>query len=149
MNAIFTPRVSLELYAEPFVSSGRYERPKELAAPRTFDFLEYGADVGTMSRTAAGGYLVDPDGAGPARSFELPSRDFNFRSFQGNAVFRWEWRAGSTLFLVWQQSRSLRLLADSPSATVGDFEFGRDAGALFRIQPDNIFMVKMNYWLNP
>ena len=149
VNAIFTPRISLELYVEPFLSSGRYENPKELSAPRTFDFLEYGADLGTMTRTAAGGYRIDPDGAGPAQPFELASRDFNFRSLQGNVVFRWEWRPGSTLFLVWQQSRAARVIAEGAESRLGSFDFTRDADALFRIRPDNIFMVKMNYWLNP
>ena len=148
-NALFTADMSLEFYLEPFLSTGRYERPKELAAPRTFEFNEYGSDVGTMSRTAGGAYRVDPDGPGPAGSFDVSNRSFNFRSLQGNAVFRWEWRPGSTLFLVWQQSRSARLLPTSPDDRVGDFEFGHDARELFKIRPDNVFQIKVNYWLNP
>ncbi len=149
LNALFTPNVSLELYLEPFLSSGRYERPKELAAPRTFEFNEYGSDVGTMSRTANGGYRIDPDGAGPVTSFDVSNKNFNFRTLQANAVFRWEWRPGSTLFLVWQQSRSARLLPTSADDRVGDFDFGHDARELFKIHPDNVFQIKVNYWLNP
>ena len=149
LNATLTPEISFEVYAQPFISSARYDRLKELAAPRTFEFSQYGADIGTLDQTASGSYLVDPDGAGPAKPFELGNRDFNFRSLRGNAVFRWEWRAGSTLFLVWQQNRSARLVPDSPQADVGTFEFGRDARALFGIDPDNIFLIKVSYWLNP
>ncbi|MSR36894.1 MAG: hypothetical protein EXR95_09710 [Gemmatimonadetes bacterium] len=149
LNATLTPLVSFEVYAQPFISSARYERLKELAAGRTFDFSEYGTGVGTLSQTSTGSYTIDPDGVGPAKAFGLSNRDFNFRSLRGNAVFRWEWRAGSTLFLVWQQNRSGRLVPEEPGADVGAFDFGRDARALFDIRADNIFLIKLSYWLNP
>jgi hypothetical protein len=57
-------------------------------------------------------------------------------------VLRWEWRRGSTMYLAWQQSRST-------TEGIGDFAFSRDSRALFRTRPDNIFVVKMNFWLNP
>ena len=41
-----------------------------------------------------------------AAAFTLPNRDFDVRSFRSNAVLRWEWRPGSTLFVVWQQNRA-------------------------------------------
>ena len=84
-----------------------------------------------------------------ARSFDfapypgtLPSQDFNLRSLRGNSVLRWEWREGSTLYVAWQQSRS-------DEAEYGDFDFRRDGRRLFDIRPDNIFVVKMSYWLTP
>jgi hypothetical protein len=72
----------------------------------------------------------------------VPDRDFNVRSLRGNTVLRWEWRPGSTLYVAWQQSRQ-------DVDPVGDFSFGRDRRALFATRPDNIFLVKINYWLNP
>ncbi len=57
-------------------------------------------------------------------------------------MLRWEWRPGSTLYLVWQQERADRV-------AVGDFDFGRDRAALFRAEPENVFQVKVNYWLSP
>ncbi len=84
-------------------------------------------------------YTVDPDGAGPAESFSFDKPDFNLRSLRGNAVLRWEFRPGSTLFLVWTQSRS-------DEAPVGDFKFRRDVRALFEADADNIFLLKINYW---
>jgi hypothetical protein len=68
------------------------------------------------------------------------NRDFNFRSLRGNAVMRWEYRPGSTVFLVWTQNRS----SEDP---VGDFQFRRDRQALFDARPDNVFLVKVNYWI--
>jgi hypothetical protein len=153
INITLSPRVTIEIYAQPLVSSGDYRALKELAAPRTFDFNTFGVDAGTISETNGGrGFRVDPDGAGPANGFNLTNRDFNVRELRSNAVFRWEWRPGSTLFLVWQQTRSGEFVGsdpDSPLDRVGNFEFGRDAGDLFNLHPDNVLMIKASYWLNP
>ncbi|MSR21982.1 MAG: hypothetical protein EXR92_00240 [Gemmatimonadetes bacterium] len=152
VNATLTPEMSFELYVQPFISSADYLGLKELRAPRAADFLEYGEDVGTIAPGDPGKFRIDPDGSGPARTFQVSDKDFNLRSLRGNAVFRWEWRAGSTLFLVWQQTRSGNVESfdpEHPERPVGDFAFGREARELFRVRPDNIFVVKMSYWLNP
>jgi hypothetical protein len=150
VNVTFAPNLTFELYAQPFISSGDYLALKQLAAPRTFDFLLYGEDAGTITRGTDGRYQIDPDGTGTG-TFFVSDRDFNFRSLLGNAVLRWEWRPGSTLFLVWQQTRSERLTpgAGDSEGAFGRFDLGPDARDLFRIQPDNIFMIKVSYWLNP
>ncbi len=115
-NLTFTPRLTLETYVQPLISSADYGPTKQLVAPKTFDFVPY---------TAA-----------------TPDLDFNLRSLRGNAVLRWEWRQGSTLYVAWQQHRA-------DMAPYGDFALARDRRALFRASPDDIFVVKVNYWLNP
>ena len=151
LNVTFTPTLSLEIYAQPFLSSGAYADPKELRARGTFDFLTYGEDVGKAEHHD-GSVEIDPDAGGPAGAFTVEDLDFNFRSLLGNAVLRWEWRPGSTLFLVWQQSRTGRIrrsgIGGSGPGGIGDFDLGRDSEELFRIRPDNIFLVKVNYWFN-
>jgi hypothetical protein len=150
VNVTITPDVSLQLYAEPFISVGDYEGLKEFARPGAFDFARYG-DIGTVSQDATG-YTIDPDGAGPAVSFGAPNRDFSYRSLLGNAVLRWEWREGSTLYLVWQQRRIDSLTDRGPDGTydwVGSFDLGRDVGDMFSKSADNIFAIKINYWINP
>jgi hypothetical protein len=82
---------------------------------------------------------VDFDADGLA-DYSFADRDFNFRSLIGNAVLRWEYRPGSTIFFVWQRQQS-------QSVALGDFDLGRDTGALFGLPADNRFIVKMNYWL--
>ncbi|MBM4184243.1 MAG: carbohydrate binding family 9 domain-containing protein [Gemmatimonadetes bacterium] len=149
VNLTFTRRLSLEVYMQPFLSSGDYGPLGELAAPRTFDFLRYGSDSGTISRGTDGRYTIDPVGDA-VQTFTIADRDFNVRSLIGNAVLRWEWRPGSTLYLVWQQLRSERPTSTGFSeGTYGGFEFGRDAERLLRIKPANTFMIKVSYWLNP
>lgn len=136
----FTPTLSLQLYAQPLVASGGYADFKELRAPRTFDFDVYGRDRGSIA-FADGVYQIDPDGnSGTANSIAIGDPKFNFRSLRGNAVLRWEYRPGSTLFFVWQQQRT-------GEESLGDFRFGRDYGALFRQRPDNVFTIKATYWL--
>jgi hypothetical protein len=120
LNVTFTPRLSLETFLQPFISTGDFGPLAELVAPKSYAFVE----------------RPDLEDAGP-------DPDFNFRSLRGNAVLRWEWRPGSTLFLAWQQVRS------DYAQGIGDFDLGRDRTALFDAQPDNIFVFKINYWLTP
>jgi hypothetical protein len=152
VNVTFTPALSLELYAQPFFSTNDYGALKELAAPRTYDFLVYGKDVGTITREGGARSRVDPDGGGPAPSFRVDDRDFNLNSLRGNAVMRWEWRPGSTLFLVWQQDRSGRLAAleaEQLGRELGTFDFGQNVEDLFDARPINVLVFKVSYWLNP
>ncbi|MEP7325759.1 MAG: DUF5916 domain-containing protein [Gemmatimonadota bacterium] len=139
LNWIFNPRLSLELYAQPLIASGDYFHFKELAAPRTYDFNVYGRNGSTFDRT---NYIADPDGAGPAAPIAVGNPDFNFRSLRGNAVLRWEYLPGSTLFLVWTQSRS-------DNENVGEFGFNHSMDRLLRAKADNIFAIKVTYWWSP
>ncbi len=79
LNVTFTPRLSLETYVQPLLSSADYGAPEQLVARRTYDFTSYTSPV--------------------------PNRDFNLRSLRGSSVLRWEWRPGSTLYVAWQQQR--------------------------------------------
>jgi hypothetical protein len=136
-NWTFTPDLTLQLYAQPFVTAGRYSGYKEFVAPGTYDFDVYGVDKGAIEE-GDGEFLIEPGDGGEAFAFDDP--DFNFRSLRGSAVVRWEYRPGSTLFFVWQQQR------DGVEA-FGDFDFGRDFGAVFREDVQNIFLIKATYWL--
>jgi hypothetical protein len=142
----FTPTSSLELYVQPFIATGAYSDFKEFDAPRQSRKSIYGVDKGTITairdaRSEITDYTIDPDAGGPAAAFTIGNPDFNFRSLRGNAVYRWEYRPGSTLFVVWTQSR------EDYVQHLGTFDFNRDRGALFATHPDNIFLVKVNYWL--
>jgi hypothetical protein len=86
--------------------------------------------------------VVDPDGGGPAESHEIDDPNFSLASLRGNAVLRWEYSPGSTLFLVWTQNRS-------DSETIGTFRTGRALDRLLGAASDNIFLVKVSYWWNP
>jgi len=143
LDVTFSPDLTLQLYAQPFIASGAYSAFKEFDAPRQIHKTVYGQGRGTITTTGTGEsrvYTIDPDGPGPSQLFTIGNPDFNFRSLRGTAVLRWEYRPGSTLFFVWNQTRS-------GAVGVGDFDFTRDRQALFSAHPDNIFVVKMNYYL--
>ena len=143
-NVTFSPTLTLELFAQPLIASGDYSRYKEYAAPRGLRKLVYGVDVGTIDSVTAGPprrTYIDPDGpGGPAPQFSIQDPSFTLRSLRGNAVLRWEYHPGSTLFLVWTRQ-------GETSLTRGTIDFGNDAGALFQGPSQNIFLLKVNYWL--
>ena len=139
LNVTFSPNLTLELYLQPLIASAHYSRFHEYDRPRTLERTFYGENGGTIA-AVTGGYQIDPDGTGPAAAFTIGNPDFNYRSLRGNAVVRWEFHPGSTLFFVWTQSRE-------DSEQVGDFRLGHDLRGLVGVKPTNIFLVKMSYWL--
>jgi hypothetical protein len=155
LNVTFTPALTLQLFAQPLIEAGEYRGYKQLAEARSFDFTELvpgtavdgdgdGEAEACLDGTICelGGYqYVDADGDGEvSMETAFGDRDFNLVSLRGNAVLRWEYRPGSTLFLVWQQRRSAY-------RSFGDFDLARDRSDLVDLHPDNVFIVKMNYWL--
>lgn len=132
LNISFTPNLSLQTFAQPLISAGQYSNIKELAAPRTYTFTEYGAGYDPGSGT-----VTPPDGA-PAFDLDVPN--FNFVSLRGNAVLRWEYMPGSAFFLVWTQERS-------DVEDMGDFNYRRDSDRLWGLPDDNIFLAKVTYYL--
>lgn len=147
LNVTFSPVLTLELFAQPFISSAHYTRFKEIAAPRSQETVVFGEDAGTVTpvQNPSGDvsrYDIDPDGAGPAPVIQLQNPNFNLSSLRGNAVLRWEYRPGSTLFLVWTRQGS-----DFEPLT-GDLRLSRDLDRLFDAATDNVLLVKLTYWLN-
>lgn len=142
----FTPELSLQLFVQPLLSVGRYSEFKELAFPGVFRFNTYvGPDQIVPRRDEEGmitGYDIDPDGAGSIPSFRVRNPDFNFKSLRGNAILRWEYLPGSTLFLAWTQRR---VNTDDP----GDFRFRRDFSKLLSANAENVFLIKAAYWITP
>jgi hypothetical protein len=137
MGYTFRPDLTLDVYAEPFAASGRYYNLGELAEPRALDLRSYGVAPGTSIAVQPGGSRIITDGA---QSFTLGNLDFNDRSFRSNVVLRWEWRPGSTLFLVWQQDRQAET-ATGERVGVGDL-----FGALDH-PGSNFFVIKTSFWL--
>jgi hypothetical protein len=119
LNYTVTPALSIQLYAQPFVSAGDYSNFKELVNGRSKSY---------EGRYQPYAYTGNPN--------------FNYRSFRTTNVLRWEYKPGSTLFVVWQQGRERTL-------DRGIFDFNRDFGAVFDAPAHNVFLVKFAYWINP
>ena len=68
--------------------------------------------------------------------------DFESRAMRSSLVLRWEYRAGSTLSLVWQQSRS----RDFDDADAPEFNPLSGIGKSFVDDGESIFLLKFNRW---
>ena len=115
-----TPALTLQVYGQPFITTGDYENWREAADPRARRYEQ-------RFRPYGGG--SDP-GA------------FNVKQFRSNTVLRWEYRPGSTLYAVWAQGRFQDHLDR------GTFDLDRDARNLFGAHPDNTFLIKASYWFS-
>ena len=116
-NISFTPTLSLQFYVQPFITIGDYKNFKELVEPKSYQFKPYPLNE---------------------------NRDFHRRSLRGNTVLRWEFRPGSTLFLVWTQSRETAL--ESVREADLDFRPLHRLGSSFTDEGKNIFLIKCRYW---
>lgn len=130
------PDVTLDAYAEPFAASGRYTNIGDLAAAGTRARRTYGTD-GTLAAKQADGGLIVTDGNA---TFTINNNDFNVRSFRSNLVLRWEYRPGSTLYLVWQQDRHVN---EARGDRIGLWDPFRAIGQ----RGNNYFVVKTSFWL--
>lgn len=138
LNWIFNPSLSLQLYVQPLISTGKYVKYKELDMPGTYNFNNYGEGESTFDEE---NFIADPDGEGPADEIDIGNNDYDFISLRGNAVLRWEYLPGSIIYFVWTQSRT-------DEDEKGNFIFGDSFNRMVSIQPDNIFMVKFTYWFH-
>ncbi len=120
-NILFSRDQSLQIYLQPFLTYGDYTRASWLATPDSYDLRPYDLDASLS--------------------------DFEFGALNLNVVYRWEYRPGSTIFLVWthgKQRYDQRNFAADPADWKNDF----DAAFPFGTEPQNIFMAKLSYWFN-
>ncbi len=139
LDYTFSPDLSFQLYLQPFFGSAGYSDFKTVVDPQGDTYEDR---IRRLVVTRSGDeYSGDVDGDGTPETWSSP--DFNFGQFRANAVVRWEYLPGSSLFVVWSQGRDRYLGGD------GSFEFDREFNGLFDQRPDNVFLVKISYWLNP
>ncbi len=142
VNLTLTPDLTVQLYGSPFIGTGRYtefKRGTDTLARRYADrFHAFGA--GEIAYRPDGDAYDVREVAGPSYSFANP--DFSFRQFRSNLVVRWEYRPGSSLFVVWSQGRTDHRASWQRS-------FGTNWDDLWGTRPQNVFMVKLSYWFSP
>ena len=137
----FTPDLSLEGYAEPFAATGTYSEYGELPEPGSLDLRYYGTDGTTISESEGDAPHEITVTDGPD-TFSFERGDFSSLSFRTNLVLRWEWRPGSTLFLIWQQNQGdFESVTDPGSAGLGDW------GDAISSPGQSFFALKVTYWL--
>jgi hypothetical protein len=136
----FSPRLSLQLYAQPFLASGGYRALKLAADTYARDYAGRFDVLGPdRVREVEGTYQIDRDGDGVA-DLALGRPDFTVRQLRSNLVLRWEYRPGSAVFLIWSHGRS-------GFDDDGRLRPGHDLAELGRERGEHVVMVKANYWM--
>jgi hypothetical protein len=141
-NVTFRPTLTLQAYVAPFHAAVRYVGFKRLADPSGERYVDRFEQLTgeRAQRDSAGALTADLDGDGE-RETDVGNPDFAYTSLRSNVVLRWEYRPGSTVFVVWQQGRE----AVGPD---GRFRLGDVGSNIAGARPSNVFLVKVNYWLS-
>ncbi|MCK5149049.1 carbohydrate binding family 9 domain-containing protein [bacterium] len=143
INLCLTPNLTIEYYGQPFNSAAKYSELKRIVSPgakeyesrfHTFTGNEISYDVDTQT------YDIDYNDDG-AYDYTQGNPDFNISQWRSNLVIRWEYMPGSTLYLVWSQSRT-QYMPD------GTFNFSNNMRDLFSVHPHNVFLLKFNRWFS-
>jgi hypothetical protein len=141
-NLSITPELTLQYYGSPFLGTGRYTAFKtgtDTLAKRYEDRFHLYSDGEIAYDPAANRYqVVEAQGA----SYAFDNPDFSFRQFRSNLVARWEYKPGSTLYVVWSQGRT-------GSVPIWESSWSANWNALWSLRPDNVFLVKLSYWFSP
>jgi hypothetical protein len=139
VNYNLTPDLSLQYWGQPFVASGRYYDFKHISNPMASDyhsrFSTYTSSQSILLNDKYYSFDEDRDGS---EDYTIDKPDFNVQEFLSNLVIRWEYNPGSSVYLVWSQTRS-------GFNSSGIMDFSNDIGDLFREKSSNVFLVKFSY----
>lgn len=116
----FTPRLSLQTYAQLFLTAEHYD-----------SFFDAPRGKGVRVRLAD----LTPYAGGP-----ILDADYEEAALNMNVVLRWEYRLGSTLFLVYSRSQAPGVglgSGESASLRVGD---------VTRVPAIDMILVKLSFW---
>jgi hypothetical protein len=134
-NVFITPDLSIQYYGSPFVSNGVYDAFKRATTPRADRFSDRFVTPSDLSYVPSGGVYVATDGG---KSYAFGNPDFDFRQFRSNLVARWEFKPGSSLYVVWSQDRTNEeVLGKSLTSSLD---------TLRNVPATNVLMVKFSYW---
>jgi hypothetical protein len=141
VNLNLSPNLTLQYWGQPFIASGKYYNHKYIVDPMadryTDRFRIYSPEQISLSEDQ---YLISENGSGTS-DYSFDKSDFKVQEFLSNLVVRWEYNPGSTIYLVWSQTRS-------GSFKTGSIDAIDDLGNLFdnkEIKPHNVFLVKFSY----
>lgn len=137
-----TPEFSIQYYGNPFVSKGTYTDLKRVKEPEAKDYNDR-FEIYRNTILINGTYVLsDMDNGGPIPAvYTVNNPDFDFYQFRSNLVAKWEYRLGSFIYLVWSSERTGRT-GDSGTSMGSSFK------QLFDLFPNNIFLIKLNYWFS-
>ncbi len=132
------PDLSIQYYGSPFASVGKYSEFKSVTNPRASEYINRYSILDPL--LDGNNYNVfGEDNSQLSYTFGNP--DFNFFQFRSNLVLRWEYSPGSQVYFVWSQERT-NYISPGNSSVFDAFS------SLRKVYPDNIFLIKLNYWFS-
>ncbi len=133
-----TPELSIQYYGSPFASAGRYSEFKVVKDPKN---SEYKDRFSLLNPVLNGNTYQVSENNNHQVDYAFSDPDFNFFQFRSNLVLRWEYLPGSQIYIVWAQERTNYI--NPANYTVYSALY-----KLTNIYPNNIFLIKLNYWFS-
>jgi hypothetical protein len=134
-----SPEFSIQYYGSPFISRGNYSDFKKIENSKAQSYDDRFTILNTIPLTG-NNYGFDENGD-QVSDYSIGNPDFNFHEFRSNLVAKWEYRLGSFIYFVWSTDRSGNTGSSSASLTDSYKE-------LRSVFPNNIFLIKLNYWFS-
>jgi uncharacterized protein DUF5916 len=131
----FTANLTIQAYAQPFLSTGHFAQVGDVVAPmgrRASDRLDYLTPAASSAETVT--YATSRG------VITIDNPDFSIGSLNANLVVRWEYRPGSTFYAVWNQGRD-------DSRARGDAGFSELSRQLWSTPATHVLLVKWSHYL--
>jgi hypothetical protein len=132
----FSPHLSLQAYAQPFVATGRYYNYKDVDKAHAANFNDRFHNLSDKEITTSD----DEEYASYNGTYAFARPDFDFLQLRSTVVLRWEYLPGSTVFLIWNHGQTNQF-------DDGRFLLAHDLDELKQTPGENVVMVKANYWI--
>ena len=141
INLNLSPDLTLQYWGQPFVATGKYSDYKYITDPMAEDYHDrFHVYTSGQISSDPDRFYIDEDSDSNI-DYDFGKRDFNVQQFLSNLVIRWEYNPGSSLYLVWSQTR------DGYNSS-GNMDLFNDLGDLFdgeENKPYNVFLIKLSY----
>ncbi|AUP81488.1 hydrolase [Flavivirga eckloniae] len=139
-NYTINPNLSIQYYAEPYISKGVYSNfgyMNHALAKSHNEQIAYYTDSQIFFDETNNNYAID-EASDDSVDYHFKDPDFSFAQFRSNLVVRYEYKPGSEIFLVWAQG-----ITDNNRPTGGLFRSFDNQ--IFSAQPNNTFLIKATY----
>lgn len=138
LNMTIRPDLTVQFWGQPFIATGKYSHLKKITNPMADNYFDR-FHTFTEEEISQNGdsWEIDENNDGTI-DYSVNARDFNVKEFLSNLVIRWEYVPGSTVYLVWSQTRS-------NYTETGNFNFSENINDLFSDKPHNVFLLKFSY----
>jgi hypothetical protein len=139
-NYYITPELTIQYYGQPFIFRANYEKFGYVSDPLNAKYdSRFHQFTPEEIKIQDGQATVDENHDGQS-DYTFHTPDFNFIQFRSNLVVRWEYVAGSEIYLVWSQDVLPDAFGDLQTPVVRSL-----FNNVFDEKPHNIFLVKFSY----